>query len=405
MSVRVAALVAAASLAVLTPSAAHAADAFAGGGPAIGGLAADAAGPVLAADLAPVKAVPDSTVTFDGTVETIAYAGDRIYVGGSFTHAIGRDGTRVVRTRLAALDAKSGNLLTWNPRADGRVRTLTVSDRGVFVGGDFGTVNGAARDSLAQLDPNTGGLTAFKHSVSGHVHALAAVGDRLYAGGTITTVDGVAVKRLAAFNLTTGKLDAGWLPKASGTVHAILPTTAGIFLGGGFGSINSASGTAHIASVDGAGAVLPFRTKAPYTVFSLTVSNNTLYAGVDGPGGRAMAVDAVSGAVKWEVTTDGDVRAVVRVRDLIYIGGHYDRVCKSSRTGDKGACLDGSAVRIKLCAVDPAGNLQPWTADGNGSVGVLALAASAGLGKVAAGGQFTKINGATQNRFAQFPAS
>lgn len=368
------------------------------------GLALLAPSTAYAADANSVAAKPDSTVMFDGTVETIAYAGDRVYVGGSFTHAIGRDGTRVGRTRLAALDAKSGNLLTWNPRADGRVRTLTVSDRGVFIGGDFATVNGVARDSLAQLDPNTGALTAFKHSVSGHVHTLAAVGSRLYAGGTMTTVDGVAVKRLAAFNLTTGKLDTGWLPRASGTVDSILPTTAGIFLGGGFGSINSISGTAHIASVDGAGAVLPFRTKAPYTVYSLTVANNTLYAGVDGPGGRAMAVDAVSGAVKWQVTTDGDVRAVVRVRDMIYIGGHYDRVCKTSRTGDKGACLDGSAVRIKLSAVDPSGNLLPWTADGNGTVGVVTLAASAGLQKVAAGGQFTTINGGSQKRFAQFPA-
>jgi hypothetical protein len=57
---------------------------------------------------------------------------------------------------------------------------------------------------------------------------------------------------------------------------------------------------------------------------------------------------------------------------------------------------------VKLAATDTGGTLRDWTANGNGVIGVLALAASPGLGRLAAGGAFTMINGASQKRFALF---
>ncbi len=411
MSVRLAAVVAFAGLATLSPALASAAtaeswpSAWPSGPFAAPVLPMAASDSPAAAAAAAVKAQIDPTVGFDGPVHTMAYAGDRIYVAGDFTHAIGRDGQRVARTRLAAVDARTGNLLSWSPTANGAVRSIAPSDWGVFIGGDFTTVNGLKRDSIAQLDPASGAVTTFSHTVYGHPHAVAAASGRLYVGGTMTSVDGRTVGKLVAFDLATGKLDTSWLPSANGTVETILPTTAGVFLGGGFDRINGVKGTAHVASVDARGAVLPFRTSVPDTVFSLTVSNNTLYAGVDGSGGRATAIDAVSGAVRWQVTTDGDVRAVVRVNNMVYIGGHFDRTCRSNRVGDHGVCLDGSERRIKLFAVDAAsGALLNWLADADGVVGVEALAANPGLGKVAAGGQFKTINGVAQPRFAQFRA-
>lgn len=358
---------------------------------------------VPVAPLAATKATLERTVMFDGTVHTLAYRGETIYLGGDFTHAVDREGRSVARTRLAAVDARTGQLLAWSPRADAAVRTLVAGSRGVYIGGDFATVNGLPRDSLAQLDPVTGAVTALRHNIYGHPHALALSADRLYMGGTLTSVDGQSRKRLAAFDTTTGALDPAWHPAAQSTVEALAVTGDRVYVGGSFSNINGVKDTAHLAVVDTRGAVrTAFRSTMVYTVLGLTLFQSDLYAAVAGRGGRVVAMDAAGGAVRWTVTTDGDVRSVVRVHDTLYAGGHFDRVCSSNRVGDKGVCRDGSTPRIKMAAIDLGGRLLPWLADANGVVGVETLAASAGLGKFAAGGAFTEINGAPQRRFAQF---
>ncbi|MEV0267500.1 PQQ-binding-like beta-propeller repeat protein [Hamadaea sp. NPDC050747] len=368
------------------------------------------AGLILAGALIPgvahaeVRASPESTVTFDGTIQSMAYLGDRLYLGGDFTHAIDTTGKLVARTRLAAIDARTGKLLDWSPVADGRVRAIAATDRGVYVGGDFGAVNGYTRDNLAQLDPVTGALGPFRHSVYGHPHAIAVSGGRIYVGGTITQVDRQPRSRLAAFDLATGALDPQWKPTAQDSVNTIVATGDRILLGGAFMQVNGLKNTARIAVVDPqTGAVRPaFRSTIGYAVSSLSLTGSVLYAAVAGKGGRAMALDATTGATKWTVTADGDVQSVVRVNDTIVMGGHFDRICKSAAVGDKGACQEGSTDRIKLAALDLSGRLLPWLADANGVMGVETMAASTRLGKIAAGGSFTQINGTTQRRFAQF---
>ncbi|HEX2156636.1 MAG TPA: hypothetical protein VHS79_06595, partial [Actinomycetes bacterium] len=73
----------------------------------------------------------------DGRVNAVAYLGGTVYLGGSFTSVDGQP-----RSRLAACDAASGNLLSWNPSANGVVRALKVSPAGtrIYVGGDFTVV-------------------------------------------------------------------------------------------------------------------------------------------------------------------------------------------------------------------------------------------------------------------------
>jgi hypothetical protein len=69
----------------------------------------------------------------------------------------------------------------------------------------------------------------------------------------------------------------------------------------------------------------------------------------------------------------------------------------------QGTCLDGSDARVKMAALsDTDGHLRDWTADANGVIGVLAMAASPGRGSLAVGGAFTMIGGRAQKRFAQF---
>ncbi|GIH09848.1 hypothetical protein Rhe02_79150 [Rhizocola hellebori] len=352
----------------------------------------------------PVSPVPMPSATFDGPVRTAVYWGHVIYVAGDFSSAT-VNGIKFSRGRLAALDARNGALLSWKPTANALVTSIAVDATGVYIAGDFTSVNGVKRDSLAKLDPGTGALrTTFSHTISGAAKAIATGHGRVYLGGSLTRVDGYTRNRVAAFDALTGALDQSWAPVADDSVLAILPTADSVFLGGRFGSVNGASSTQKLAAVtpDSGRVLTSFASKVFAMIHDLALAGGVLYAGIDGSGGRAMAIDAATGDAKWTITTDGDVQAIAVLEDVVYLGGHFDNVCKSTNVGNKGVCLDGSTRRIKLAAVDLNGALLPWTANGNGSVGVHTLIADDAHGQLSAGGEFSVINGVEQRRFALF---
>ncbi|MBV1852081.1 PQQ-like beta-propeller repeat protein [Catellatospora sp. NEAU-YM18] len=368
----------------------------------LGALLAPLAG--AAALTAPVNPKPTPSVTFNGEVHATTYWGDTIYVGGDFTSAtVG--GSTVKRSHAAAVNARTGALLPWNPQVDAMVRAIATDGDGVYLAGDFHAVNGVSRDSLAAVSHSGVLQSTFKHNISnGRPYDVSVGGGRLYLGGSFTVVDGHTRLGVAAFDLATGALDPNWNPKVNDVVRAVLYTPGRVYLGGRFSSVNSLRGTAKIAAVDPAnGAVDPgFFSHVSAMVHDIAVSGDTVYAGIDGTGGRASAMDT-AGTVRWTVTTDGDVQAIAVLDDVVYLGGHYDNVCRSAATGPKGVCIDGSIRRVKLAAVSAStGNLLTWTANGNGSVGVIALRASKELGQVVAGGAYTAVNGSPQRRFALF---
>jgi hypothetical protein len=121
-----------------------------------------------------------------------------------------------------------------------------------------------------------------------------------------------------------------------------------------------------------------------------------------GSGGRAIAF-GFDGTPLWTTTADGDVQAVAILNDVLYLGGHFDNVCASNVNGVQGACVDGSAWRVKLAAVDASnGMLLPWDPHANGINGVVTLTVNPTLGMVAAGGEFTTMGGLRWPRLALF---
>jgi len=116
---------------------------------------------VVPAARASVGVQPRSSVTFDGHVQVAATSGTTVYVGGEFTHATDLGGNVVTRGRLAALDARTGALLSWNPRANKAVYAIAVdaAHGTVYVGGDFSTVGSATRHRLAAVDAVSGAWT------------------------------------------------------------------------------------------------------------------------------------------------------------------------------------------------------------------------------------------------------
>jgi hypothetical protein len=355
-----------------------------------------------------VSATADPYTGFDSTVNAVGYLGNTLFTAGTFTNAQ-RSGKLTPRTRLAAVDATNGTLLPWAPTADGPVNALVTdpATNTVYIAGTFTHVNGVARDGLAQLDATSGALTSFKHNVSGTPRALAIAAGRLYLGGSITSVDGATVGYSAAFTLSTGALDKGFAAKADAQVLAIAydASTNRLYLGGKFHRINGARKTGKLAAVNPAtGAVVSaFVSRVAVEVRSITFGSGSVYAALGGAGGRAVAYSP-TGAVRWQVTTDGDSQAVAFLGAVLYVGGHFDNACTTPIvTATKGDCVDGHISRVKFLAVDAgSGTLLPWDPHSSGVHGVDVFAVSTSLNKLAAGGEFNTIGGISRKKFAQF---
>jgi hypothetical protein len=339
---------------------------------------------------------------FNGSVYAIAYHGDTVYVGGSFTSAV-IDGHLVHRDRLAAFDTRSGDLLDWAPAANETVRALAVSDGSVYAGGDFTEISGHRRDSLAQINGSSGAVGTFSHQVTGIPQALAVGNGKLYAGGSISRIDGSPRFRLAAFSLYDGAIDRGWQPTTDDTVHALAFAGNRVYLGGTFHRTDGVRSTLRLSAVDAStGALIPgFRPSPPAMVHSIAVDAHGVYAAMGGQGGRAAAY-TTTGQTRWTRVFDGDVQGVAVLDGTAYVGGHFDHACTTARNGAQGTCSGGSQSRIKLAAVNGDGTLNGWAPQANGIVGVRTIVVDPVRRTVAVGGDFTTIGGKAQKRYAFF---
>jgi hypothetical protein len=113
----------------------------------------------LPATATSVSTRPSSSAGANRRVTAIAGAGDRVYIGGSFTAVGGQP-----HTGLAALDAATGRLVaSWRADATGGpVEALAASPDGrmLYVGGDFTAVGGTARRRLAAVSTGGGRFTS-----------------------------------------------------------------------------------------------------------------------------------------------------------------------------------------------------------------------------------------------------
>ncbi|HWS38740.1 MAG TPA: hypothetical protein VN408_39135 [Actinoplanes sp.] len=360
---------------------------------------------LLASTAAPARAVTNTArtaPTFNGTVHAVAYLGTTVYVGGSFTRA-NWGGRNWPRERLAAFDSRTGALLKWSPTADGTVRALAATRGAVYVAGDFHRIAGKRRDSLARLHPTDNTLTPFRHFITGTPYTLAIGNGRLYLGGSFTTVNRHRQANLAAFNLATGTLDTRWQPAADGRVHNVAAVGGRVFLGGAFRAVNGDRSAARLAAVDGVSGALDrhFRPAVTAEVNDIAVNGTGVYAATGGQGGRAIAF-GLDGRTRWQRVFDGDTTAIALVGGALYVGGHFDRVCLTTRNGPHGSCLDGSVPRVKLAAMTATGRLTAWNPQANGVIGVRVLATDPSSGALDAGGDFTTIGGQVRPRFARF---
>jgi trimeric autotransporter adhesin len=337
--------------------------------------------------------VPQKTASPNGRVHAIVRVGDTVYLGGSFTAVRRKDGTTATRNRLAAINATTGELKSWNPNANGTVLALAVSADGsrIYAGGDFTAIGGRTRNRLAKISASSGSLSSWKPSASSSVRALAIKGSRLYAGGTFSTINGTPVSRLAALDTSSGSVKTDFQPRPDAGVRslAVSPDGTRLYVAGSFTTIGGAA-RRNLAAVGlSSGSARSWAPNPDWFAYSVTVSSDgsRIYAGGAGTGGRVAAWKPSSNTPLWEKSLDGDANAVALTANALYAGGHFH--------------VAVGQAREKLAAFDPAsGALHPWNPGADSLAGVYAVtAANNGLH---VGGDFTVIGGISQPRYAQF---
>jgi hypothetical protein len=148
----------------------------------------------------------DSTVDHPLAL-SVAQIGDTIFVGGKFTSVENakRD-TAYARSNLFAFDVSTGAVSeTFKPFVNQQVFALLADGNSLYVGGQFGSVDGIARRGLVKLDATTGAVDKkFNAKLgSGRVSEIRMVNGRLIIGGTFP-------KRLQAVDPVTGA-DTGYI--------------------------------------------------------------------------------------------------------------------------------------------------------------------------------------------------
>lgn len=277
------------------------------------------------------------------SVETLAVSGDTLYAGGFFTTV---NGEKLRRSKLAAFNIRSGAVTSWNPDIESSdftyIRSLVVTRRMVIVGGKFATVGGQKRNNIAAVDPVTGGVMAWDPSARGAdanddgvVRTLAASDSTVYVGGDFKFIGGQARAYLVALDVVSGRVTS-WNPQPD----------AGLW--------------------------------------SLTLSGNTLYAGgwfttIGGQARNKMAaLDVATGtATDWNPNANGPARSLVVSGDMVYAGGWFTSV-------------NGNLPRVGIAALDVAtGKVRDWNPGIEGSVGALAMSGDI----LYIGGSFMSVGG------------
>lgn len=312
------------------------------------GLDAVAASPVTADTATPLPATVSAdalpTWQVNGVVWSQVVVGNTVYATGSFSAArppgvaVGGAG-QVQANNIFAYDITTGNrVASFSHQLNGQGLTVVASPDGskVYVGGDFTTVDGVARNHIAAFNVATGALdTRFAPSVGSSVAALAVSPSTVYAGGKFFSAGGQSRRRLAAFSASNGAV-LPWAPTADdNNVSAMVmaPDDSHVIVGGKFTTLDGVSATG-MGSLDAtSGAVLPWKINQLVRdggdkcgITNLSVDGDQVYGGgfAFGCGNfeGTFAANAGDGTTSWVNDCHGDTYSTYPVGQVLYSVSH-----------------------------------------------------------------------------------
>ena len=323
----------------------------------IGGLPRRAIA-ALATSNAAVRAW-DAQPNTNASISSVAVWNGIVFVGGSFTSIRGEP-----RRSLAALDAVTGQVLDWVPQLEEafvagtlyfpQVLSLVVLHNKVYFGGYFSAVNGQPRNSLASVDARTGELLSWNPDaafqdfgilVPPTIMQLLAQCDTIYVVGGLVSISGVSRSFTAALNPETGRAYP-WDPKPDQPILGLAATANTVFVIGMFENIGGQP-RKNIAALDAVtGQALPWSLDLPnpfqapriWYPIPLAISGSQLFVGGNltaakqVPRSGLAALNTVAGLpTEWNSHTDGNAYAMVLSGDRLYVGGDFQHVAGQPR--------------------------------------------------------------------------
>jgi hypothetical protein len=184
---------------------------------------------------AALSSVPDNDWVTNGPVSALARSGNTIYLGGAFTEVGPRTGPAVTFSGGASTPEAGF------PQVSGGHAEVhaAISDGagGWYIGGNFTHVGGVARAGLAHVLSGGSVDPTFAPSLeinqqAWSVRSLALSGSTLYVGGNFLSISGIARNGLAALSTTDGSVQS--FNPGGGSVSALAVSGGTLYVGGSF---------------------------------------------------------------------------------------------------------------------------------------------------------------------------
>ncbi|MBP9760760.1 MAG: hypothetical protein KBD15_00775 [Candidatus Magasanikbacteria bacterium] len=338
-----------------------------------------------------------------------------VYVGGGFT-GIGGDSSQGY---LAAVDVATELSTGWSPVLNGSVEDIHIGSDTIYFAGSFDTVNSSTRYLGAAVDAATGLVNTdltFTPNSGSTGYAIMEQSGEVYFLGSFDSIGGARCRGLVGITVDTG------LPTSFCHSFTNMGSTAGprtlllegnkLYVGGAFSSINDGSSSPNFAAVFNVdtnelldidfGLSIGFG-MGDHGVYKFLIDGDDIYIG-----GKYTAIDLSSdyavlgkfnkttGAHDTSLSTgllypsccggnDGEVRDMVLIDDILYVGGYF-------------TTATGSVSRSYLSAFNTTdGTLTAWAPEANGRVTQMEYN---GTDTLYISGDFGTINGDTRNYLA-----
>ncbi len=363
-------------------------------------------------------------------VDALEVLGSRVYAGGRFTRvrppgtAAGTNET--TRTYIAAFNTSTGALDTgFNVTLNGRVHDISASPDGtrLYIAGQFTTANGVTRNRIAAVNPATGALiTTFNPNANGGVRSIDSSNTTVYASGDFTTIGGAAKTRMASLSATNGSANTGFTTTLDARGNSILisPDGSRVLVGGNFQNVNGnfIGGMASVSPTSGAlqtwqaNTDQPINTNCVGRVTDIVASGDTAFVTGEGdpPGCYEGTYSAriSDGHMNWLSSCLGASQGLALLNGLLYKASHQHDCAFNTgdaRGGYVGATSRDAFTWYRMVAQDTtSGGFTHWSPNTNGAmtthVGPHVIATDGT--QMFVGGDFTQVNGVNQATLTRF---
>ncbi len=192
-------------------------------------------------------------------------------IGGSFS-SIGE----YKRTNLAWLNG-DGTIKPWAPKLDGLVRSITIKNGTIYIGGDFRFVNDQTRFSLASFELSSGNLTNWQIMTNGSITCIDSDSSDLFFGGSFTYM----AESKNRFDLTLNinnpsNPDYSRITPNGNVLCSASDGQGGWYIGGEFTKVGNVERN-YLAKINSDGTLSNWDPKVDGIINRMTVSNSLLY--------------------------------------------------------------------------------------------------------------------------------